>query len=99
MDKMTFALLILAVALVVMSFATKLRAGKSLVLTIGFFMLVTGGFASYANWLPQTRGEVPPELDTSKIDVNNMPTDKLADLGASIIFDDPKALKGAGKGQ
>jgi hypothetical protein len=96
---MTFALLILAVALLVMSIATKLRAGKSLVLTIGFFMLVTGGFASYANWLPQTRGEVPPELDTSKIDVNNMPTDKLADLGASIIFDDPKALKGAGKGQ
>jgi hypothetical protein len=98
-DKMTFALLILGSALAIMAISSKLKAGKSLVFTIGFFLLVTGGFASYANWLPQTRGEVPPELDTSKIDVDTMPTDKLADLGASIIFDDAKALKGAGKGQ
>ncbi len=99
MDKMTFALLLLAIALLILALAAKLKTGRSLVFTIGFFMLVTGGFASYANWLPQTRGEVPPELDTSKIDVDTMPVDKLAELGASIIFDDAKALKGAGKGQ
>lgn len=99
MDKMTFALMLLAIALIIMAIASNLKTGRSLVFSIGFFMLVTGGFASYANWLPQTRGEVPPELDTSKIDVDTMPVDKLAELGASIIFDDAKALKGAGKGQ
>jgi cytochrome c2 len=96
---MTFALTLLAIAFIIMAIASKLKSGRSLVFTIGFYMLVTGAFASYANWLPQTRGEVPPELDTSKIDVDTMPSDKLAELGASIIFDDAKALKGAGKGQ
>ena len=98
MDKFTFALSMLGVALVLIVISTKLKGAKSLVVTMGFFLLVTGGFASYSNWLPQTRGEVPPE--TSSIgNVDAMTTEKLAEMGASIIFDNPGTMTGAGKGQ
>ncbi|MBI3604844.1 MAG: nitric oxide reductase [Nitrospirae bacterium] len=99
MDKLTFALSLLGIAIAIMVLGSKIKTGKSLVFTIGFFMLVTGGFASYANWLPQTRGEVPAAVDTSSINVDTLSTDKLADMGAKIIFDDAAAMKGAGKGQ
>jgi cytochrome c2 len=98
-DKLTFALSLLGIAIAILALGSKIKTGGSLVFTIGFFMLVTGGFASYANWLPQTKGEVPAAVDTSSINVDTMPTDKLADMGAKIIFEDAAAMKGAGKGQ
>ncbi|MHB8482048.1 MAG: cytochrome c family protein [Nitrospiria bacterium] len=99
MDKLTFALSMLGTALFLMAISTKLRGAQSLVLTMGFFMLVTGGFASYSNWLPQTRGEVPPETSEIIGNVDTMSTEKLAEMGAKIIFDDPGTMTGAGKGQ
>lgn len=89
----------LGLALFLMIISGKMRGAKNIVMTAGFFLLISGGFASYANWLPQTRGEVPPETSSVKLDVDTMSTEKLAELGASIIFDDAKALKGPGKGQ
>ena len=99
MDKLTLALSMLGTALFLMAISSKLKGAQFLILTMGFFMLVTGGFASYANWLPQTRGEVPVDSPAGSIDVDSMSKDKLAELGAKIIFEDPGTMTGPGKGQ
>jgi cytochrome c2 len=63
---------------------------------------MSGVFASYSNWLPQTRGEVPPvEAAGSGVKAEDMPVDKLAERGEAIIFG-PENLgkqEGQGKGQ
>lgn len=70
-------------------------------LSIGFYCLMSGIFASYSNWLPQTRGEVPPiEKGVSSADIEKMPTEKLAEMGSKIIFGDQGVGQGhIGKGQ
>jgi len=75
---------------------------RGLLVAIGFYMIMTGVFASYSNWLPQTRGEVPPpaaKMEAGAVDA--MPTDKLAEMGESIIFGKVGgfAERGIGKGQ
>jgi len=75
---------------------------RGILTAIGFYMVITGIFATYSNWLPQTRGEVPPpaaKMEAGAVD--NMPVDKLADMGESIIFGKVGgfAERGIGKGQ
>jgi cytochrome c2 len=75
---------------------------RGILTAIGFYMVVTGIFASYSNWLPQTRGEVPPpaaKMEAGAVDA--MAVDKLADMGEAIIFGKVGgfAERGIGKGQ
>jgi cytochrome c2 len=73
-----------------------------ILVSIGFFMLMTGSFASYSNWLPQTRGEVPPDTsDAPAADLEKMTVEKIADMGETIIFGKVGgfAERGIGKGQ
>lgn len=96
MDKLSFAVTILGIATFLVVFSTKLKKAKTFVSTIGFFLLITGGFASYANWLPQVKGDPPTEY---AIDINSMPTDKIAQIGELIIFGNVGTMTGQGKGQ
>jgi len=75
---------------------------RGLLVAVGFYMVMTGTFASYSNWLPQTRGEVPPpppKIDASAVD--SMPADKLAEMGEAVIFGKVGgfAERGIGPGQ
>lgn len=98
---------ILSVTILFTSFALFILAYnlpkvRGLFVAIGFYMVVTGVFASYSNWLPQSRGEVPPpapKIDPSAVDT--MPTDKLAEMGEAIIFGKVGGFseRGIGKGQ
>jgi hypothetical protein len=75
---------------------------RGLLVAIGFYMIMTGVFASYSNWLPQTRGEVPPPpLKMEAGAVDSMPVDKLAEMGEAVIFGKVGgfAERGIGKGQ
>ncbi len=70
-------------------------------MAVGFYMVMTGIFATYSNWLPQTRGEVPPVVKMDVGAIDTMPTDKLAEMGEAIIFGKVGgfAERGIGKGQ
>ena len=75
---------------------------RGLLMAIGFYMVMTGAFTGYSNWLPQTRGEVPPPpLKMEAGAVDSMPVDKLADMGEAVIFGKVGgfAERGIGKGQ
>ena len=52
--------------------------------TAGIILAVSAATASYANWLPQTKGGYPPP--EVKLDVNSMTPQQLADEGEKIIF-------------
>jgi len=52
--------------------------------TAGIILAVSAGTASYANWLPQTKGGYPPP--DVKLNVDNMMPQQLADEGEKIIF-------------
>jgi len=70
-------------------------------MSVGFFILMTGGFATYSNWLPQVRGEVPP-IEAEKVgDITSMSIQELANLGEKTIFGKVggSAERGIGKGQ
>lgn len=82
--------------------AYNLPSVRGLFVAVGFYMVMTGIFATYSNWLPQSRGEVPPpapKIDPSAVDT--MPVDKLAEMGETIIFGKVGgfAERGIGKGQ
>ncbi|MBI5197325.1 MAG: nitric oxide reductase [Nitrospirae bacterium] len=69
-------------------------------MSIGFFFFMSGTFASYSNWLPQTRGEVPKEETVSAADFDKMSAEQLADMGSKIIFGPEGPGQGhVGKGQ
>jgi cytochrome c2 len=75
---------------------------RGILMAIGFYMVMTGIFTSYSNWLPQTRGEVPPPAPKMEAGaVDTMPVDKLADMGETIIFGKVGGMaeRGIGKGQ
>lgn len=88
-----------AIALFVLGY--NLPRVRGLLTAIGFYMVMTGTFASYSNWLPQTRGEVPPVIKIDVGAIDTMPTDKLAEMGETIIFGKVGgfAERGIGKGQ
>ena len=95
------ALSLLLSAVFLMWLGYMLPRARMLLVSIGFFTLMSGTFASYSNWLPQVRGEVPKvePAGTGGQKPEDMPVDKLAEKGAAIIFADPGAMEGQGKGQ
>ncbi|MBI3611166.1 MAG: nitric oxide reductase [Nitrospirae bacterium] len=88
-----------AIALFILGY--NLPRVRGLLTAIGFYMVMTGIFASYSNWLPQTRGEVPPVIKMDIGAIDTMPTDKLSEMGETIIFGKVGgfAERGIGKGQ
>jgi len=82
--------------------ASRFRRIRSLLLAIGFYMVLTGIFASYSNWLPQVEG-MPPDIGprTDSGSVDTMPVEKRAELGEIIIFGKVGGSeeRGIGKGQ
>lgn len=95
------ALSILFISLFLMFLGYLFPRNRTILTSIGFFILMTGGFASYSNWLPQTRGEVPP-IEQEKVgDVTTMSIEDLSALGEKTIFGKVGGLaeRGVGKGQ
>jgi len=87
---------------------------RTLLLSIGFFVLASASFNGFSNWLPQVEGIPPPpplncsdpkvkaaHPDECTDDVTKLPVDKLAELGETIIFGEVGgfAKRGIGKGQ
>ncbi|MGH7273169.1 MAG: nitric oxide reductase, partial [Nitrospiria bacterium] len=91
---------ILVVAGLFMLLGYNLPRTRGLLMSVGFFTLMSGAFASYSNWLPQTRGEVPD--DSPKVeDISKLPVEKLSEMGEMIIFGKVGGFdeRGIGKGQ
>lgn len=95
---LAFGLLLSAVFLMWLGYM--LPRARMLLVAVGFFTLMSGTFASYSNWLPQVRGEVPPvEKPGAGKKAEDMTTQELADKGEMIIFGEMGTLHGQGKGQ
>ena len=99
---------VLAVAILLSSFfffllASRFKKVRSILMAIGFYMVLTGIFAAYSNWLPQVvEGSVPGGgtlVGLSSVDT--MPVEKRAELGEVIIFGKVGGSeeRGIGKGQ
>ena len=94
------ALGLLVLAGLMMLLGYNLPRTRGLLMSVGFFTLMSGAFASYSNWLPQTRGEVPD--DAPKVeDISKLPVEKLSEMGEMIIFGKVGGFdeRGIGKGQ
>ncbi|MBI3608589.1 MAG: nitric oxide reductase [Nitrospirae bacterium] len=98
---LNLALALLLTAVFIMWLGYMIPPARMILVSVGFFTLMSGIFASYSNWLPQVRGEVPVVVveKGGGTKPEDMPADKLAEKGAAIIFADPGALEGQGKGQ
>ncbi|MFZ5877000.1 MAG: nitric oxide reductase [Nitrospirota bacterium] len=95
---LAFGLLLSAVFLMWLGYM--LPKARMLLIAVGFFTLLSGTFASYSNWLPQVRGEVPTvEPAGAAKKAEDMTTQELADKGEMIIFGEMGTLHGQGKGQ
>ena len=95
---LAFGLLLSAVLLMWLGYM--LPRARMILVSVGFFTLMSGVFASYSNWLPQVRGEVPDvEPAGSGVRAEDMPVDKLAEKGEMLIFGELGTLHGQGKGQ
>jgi hypothetical protein len=95
---LAFGLLLSAVFLMWLGYM--LPKARMLLVSIGFFTLISGAFASYSNWLPQSRGEVPPvEPAGGGVKAEDMSPQELADKGEMLIFGEMGTLHGQGKGQ
>ncbi len=70
---------------------------RMVLVTAGFFVLLSGVFSSYANWLPQVEGPVPPA--PQGVRPEEMSVERLAEWGERLIFGEVGTLKGQGKGQ
>ena len=86
MTQSMFAIAISVLALVFLMLGYFIPRAKVLMQSIGIYFVMTALFASYSNWLPQVRGEVPQETKIDPNDILNMPTDKLSEMGETIIF-------------
>jgi cytochrome c2 len=95
---LAFGLLLSAVFLMWLGYM--LPKARMLLVAVGFFTLLSGTFASYSNWLPQVRGEVPvAEPAGAAKKAEDMTTQELADKGEMIIFGEMGTMHGQGKGQ
>jgi cytochrome c2 len=94
------AILILSAAVFLMLLGYNIPRARMLLMSIGFFTLMSGAFTSYSNWLPQTRGEVPEETKVEG-DISKLPVEKLSEMGEAIIFGKVGGFdeRGIGKGQ
>lgn len=87
MSSIGFAILILSMSVVALLMGYNIPRGRVILVSIGFYVLISGVYATYSNWLPQVRGEVPEEAKPIAAgDIENMPPDKLAEIGEVIIF-------------
>lgn len=99
---LNLALALLLTAVFVMWLGYMIPRARMILVSVGFFTLMSGIFASYSNWLPQVRGEVPPPAEAagSGVKPEDMPVDKLAEKGEMIIFGNIGTQQGTeGKGQ
>lgn len=95
---LAFGLLLSAVLLMWLGYM--LPRARMLLVAVGFFTMMSGTFASYSNWLPQVRGEVPvADAPGAAKKAEDMTTQELADKGEMIIFGEMGTLHGQGKGQ
>jgi len=95
---LAFGLLLSAVFLMWLGYM--LPRARMILVSVGFFTLMSGIFASYSNWLPQVRGEVPKaEPAGASKKAEDMTAQELADKGEMIIFGEMGTLHGQGKGQ
>ncbi|MCI0529107.1 MAG: nitric oxide reductase [Nitrospira sp.] len=100
MSQVGVAISILIIAGLLMLLGYNLPKTRMLFMSIGFFTLMSGAFANYSNWLPQTRGEVPEETKMEG-DISKLPVEKLSEMGEAIIFGKVGGFdeRGIGKGQ
>ena len=60
---------------------------RQVMVSVGFFVVMTAGFATYSNWLPQVRSEVPDiGVAADAGDPGTMSVQDLADWGEKLIF-------------
>lgn len=100
MSQLAIAIGILITAGILMLLGYNLPRIRMFFMSVGFFTLMSGAFASYSNWLPQVEGQVPdvaPQVE----DISKLTVEKLAELGETIIFDKVGGIaeRGIGKGQ
>jgi cytochrome c2 len=94
------AFVMLLSAVLLMWLGYMLPRARMLLVSVGFFTLMSGIFASYSNWLPQVRGEVPVvEAAGTTKKAEDMTVQELADKGEMLIFGEMGTLHGQGKGQ
>jgi hypothetical protein len=72
---------------------------RMVLVTAGFFMLLSGMFSSYSNWLPQVEGRVSEPDTTGDLVSANMSVEELAVHGERLIFGSVGTLSGSGKAQ
>jgi len=85
-DQTQFALSITLAALFFLLLGYFIPRTRVLMQSIGMYFVMTALFAGYSNWLPQVEGQVPQETKIDPGDILNMPKDKLAEMGETIIF-------------
>ncbi len=87
-------------AAIVLLLGYNVPKARTMLVSIGFFVLTSAAFTGYSNWLPQVRGEVPRE-EKIEGDITSLSTEKLVELGEIIIFGKVGgfAERGQGKGQ
>lgn len=74
----------------------KEKTSKGTVLKVGiWYMVILTIFAAYANWLPQQRGDPPPEAAAAE-GLLALPMDKLAEVGMEVIFGTKSPSFGSG---
>lgn len=99
MTQLELAVWLFIVAFLIMLLGYNLPKTRTLLVSMGFFTLMSAAFGGYSNWLPQTRGEVPEETSFEG-DITALPVEELAAIGEKIIFgDEGLAKRGIGKGQ
>lgn len=85
MNQIGVAISILLAALFLMWLGYNFPRRRMILMSVGFFTLMSGSFASYSNWLPQTIGEVPKE-EVIEGDISQLPPEKLSEFGEALIF-------------
>lgn len=80
------SVLILSLAISLMWMGYLLPNMRVLLVSLGFYCLMTGSFAAYSNWLPQVRADVPPELVLAAGSIESMSVEALSEMGEMIIF-------------
>jgi len=63
----------------------------------GFFILLSGAFSSYANWLPQVEGPAPAPEPSNGQTPESMPVERLAEWGERLIFGSVDGSGGKGQ--
>jgi cytochrome c2 len=93
--------MIMSAAAVLMLLGYNIPRARMILMSVGFFTLMSGAFTSYSNWLPQVEGTVPEEVTVEGGDISKLPPEKLAEIGEAVIFGKVGGFeeRGIGKGQ